>query len=59
MIEKFSDSLEVVAYEQRFVFCSREEVSVGEIEECFRWTIDRNLMNALMSGEAVRELEAV
>ena len=41
------------------LFCLREEVSVDEIEECFRWTIDRNLMNALMSGEAVRELEAV
>ena len=59
MMEKYSDLLDVEAYEQRGVFCLREEVSVDEIEECFRGTIDRNLMNGLMSGEAVRESEAV
>lgn len=59
MMEEYSDLLDVDAYEERGVFRLRETVSMDEIAEWFRWTIDRNLMNAFMSGEAVQELEAV
>ena len=59
MMEEYSDLLDIDAYEERGVFRLRKGASMEEIVECFRWTIDRDLMNALMSEEAVQELETV
>ncbi len=57
MIECYAQYLEVETYLDRGTFQLKAEAPITEIQEFFRWSLDDGLLNALLSPEAVDELE--
>ena len=53
MMERYAQYLDVDAYIDRSTFRLRNGVSIAEIEDIFRWTLDDELLNALTSPEAI------
>ena len=56
MMESYPQYLDVDAYIDRGVFRLKDGVSIAEMEDTFRWTLDADLLHSFWSYDAISAL---